>query len=248
MIRHIEGALPPLPPTEAAVRIETLHAAYAGTSVVRCFGDGRGGVLCLMDGHAVLSVGEMTPEWALFIAMQPEILTVRTSAPAARVLGQAADCAVTCGEVLCAPQGLQSKLPTDSASPREVYPVLQAGFGEAAPAFEPWYADVMLRLRRDLCRIVCVREGNTPVATAMTVAQGAHTALIGAVATHPDYRRRGYAGACVSALTQALQAQGKRVLLSPKNAAAAAVYAELGFTVCGTWGSAVKHTGNGLAV
>lgn len=240
MIRLCEGVLPPLPDTEAAVRIETLRKAYAGTDVVRCWEDGEGGVLCLMDGHAVLQTERITPEWVLFIAMQPEILSVRTDAASAQALGETVQGAVSCGEVMCAPGRLPDAA-ADSATPREIYPVLQAGFGADAPVFEPWYADVMLRRRRGLCRIVCVREQERAVATAMTVAEGEKTALIGAVATHPDFRRRGYAGACVSALAMALQAEGKRVLLSPKNAGAAAVYAKLGFTVCGTWGSFSKQ-------
>lgn len=240
MIRLLDGALPIMPCSEAAVRIEGLCRAYDGTGVVRRFVDGYGGVMSLCDGHAVLQVESLTTEWALFIAMQPEVLSVRTDAPTAQALGAALEGRVNCGEVMCAPRGIAGAAP-ESVTPREMYPVLQAGFGEAAPAFEPWYADVMLRLRRGVCRTACVRspEGEA-VSVAMTVAEGRKTALIGAVATHPDHRRRGYAGACVSALARQLQAEGKRVLLSPKNAGAAAVYAGLGFAVCGTWGEFFK--------
>jgi GNAT superfamily N-acetyltransferase len=239
MIRLVEGAPPPMPACEAAVRIECLHRAYAGTGVVRCWEDEQGSVLCLMDGHAVFYTAALSPEWVLFIAMQPEILSVRTDAPTAQALYDALGGEVSCGEVMQAPQGIAGGA-VETAAPREIYPVLQAGFGASAPAFEPWYVDVMLRQRRGLCRIACVRETEAAVATAMTVAEGEETALIGAVATHPDFRRRGYAGACVSALAAQLQAEGRQVLLSPKNEAAARVYAKLGFTVCGTWGEFSK--------
>ena len=239
MIRLLEGRLPSMPATEAAVRIECLHRAYAGTGVVRCWEDGQGGVLCLMDGHAVLQVEELTPEWMLFIAMQPEILSVRTDADTARALGASLEGEVACGDVMAAPRDIAAAV-TETAAPREIFPVLQAGFDEAAPAFESWYADVMLRIRRGLCRISCVRENNRVAATAMTVAEGERIALIGAVATHPDYRRRGYASACVSTLAAQLQNEGRQVLLSPKNETAARVYAKLGFAVCGTWGEFYK--------
>ena len=242
MIRLCEGALPLLPPDEAGVRIACLYRAYAGTGVVRCWSDGEGGVLCLMDGQAVLHTEALTSEWAIFIAMQPEILTVRTDAPTAQALGEALQGEVLCGEVMCAPERLMATALVDSVTPRELYPVLQAGFGKAAPVFDAWYADVMLRQRRGLCRCVCVRnETGAPAAVAMTVAEREDAALIGAVATHPDFRRRGYAGACVSALSAQLQSEGKHVLLSPKNAAAASVYTGLGFTVCGTWGNFRKQ-------
>lgn len=61
-------------------------------------------------------------------------------------------------------------------------------------------------------------------------------ALIGAVATLPAYRGRGFASRCVSALAAALQAENRRVLLSPKNSPAEALYTRLGFAVCGEWG------------
>ena len=62
-------------------------------------------------------------------------------------------------------------------------------------------------------------------------------AVIGAVATLPDYRGRGYASACVSTLAASLQKEGRRIYLSPKNAGAQRLYAGLGFVPCGEWGT-----------
>jgi hypothetical protein len=104
-----------------------------------------------MDGHAVFYTAALSPEWALFIAMQPEILAVRTDAPTAQALYDALGGEIACGEVMQAPQNMVGEV-VDAALPREIYPVLQAGFGASAPAFEPWYVDVMLRQRRGLCQ------------------------------------------------------------------------------------------------
>lgn len=56
---------------------------------------------------------------------------------------------------------------------------------------------------------------------------------IGHVACHPDYRRRGYASACVSALTQAAFALSQRVFLMviAENTPALEAYKRLGFRV-----------------
>ena len=58
---------------------------------------------------------------------------------------------------------------------------------------------------------------------------------IGSIATHPRYRRQGYASQIVAALTQHLLAQGQDVflVLFQTNTAALALYQKLGFEVVG---------------
>ncbi len=145
--------------------------------------------------------------------------------------------------------------------PRELYPLLRACFGDALPPFESWYVDVSHRFRHGWCRTAGIRTGGALAACAMTTAEcgpepaaaenfpgnrgtsceginpyNGGAALLGAVATQPEYRGRGYASRCLSALTAALQAEGRHVLLSPKNEYAQALYERLGFMVCGEWG------------
>lgn len=98
-----------------------------------------------------------------------------------------------------------------TSSLREIYPILQTGFGETLPAFDAWYADVSHRMRHGVCRAAVVREMGRPVACAMTVAQARDGAVLGAVATLPDYRSRGYASACVTTLAAVLQGEGRRI-------------------------------------
>ena len=99
------------------------------------------------------------------------------------------------------------------------------------------YADVHHRLRHGLCRLAAVETDGGVAACAMTTAECAGGAVIGAVATLPDYRGRGYASACVSTLAASLQKEGRRIYLSPKNAGAQRLYAGLGFVPCGEWGT-----------
>ena len=88
-----------------------------------------------------------------------------------------------------------------------------------------------------MCRIAGVTEQGKTVSCAMTVAETETVWMIGAVATHPACRGRGYASAVVRSLVASGQAAGKRVLISPKNEAARSLYERLGFAVCGTWGT-----------
>ena len=81
-----------------------------------------------------------------------------------------------------------------------------------------------------------------PVSSAMTVAEWANGAVIGAVATDSSHRRRGYASACVSALTQQLSSENKTVYICPKNAAAQRLYEQLGFTVVGSLATTERNT------
>ena len=64
--------------------------------------------------------------------------------------------------------------------------------------------------------------------------------LLGAVATCYAARGRGLASACVTALTHDCLKDGKKVYISPKNDAAATLYARLGFVACGEWGKVQK--------
>jgi ribosomal protein S18 acetylase RimI-like enzyme len=76
-------------------------------------------------------------------------------------------------------------------------------------------------------------EGTQLVAMAATHFITPEVIEIGHVATHPAFRRRGYAAACTSALTQAAFALAPRVFLMvlEHNTAALAAYKQLGFRV-----------------
>lgn len=233
-----------IPDSEAAVKLLGLAEAYGGQPFVRFWRidgpAGAAGYLSLLDGTAVLAllsgaVPETEEETAAFLAMQPEIRCVRTSeGTGRRIAGEG--WRLETGAVMTPAPSLQepSKAPVN-LTPREIYPVLQACFGGAVPPFSPWYVDVSHRLRHGNCRIVGFREGGGAAACAMTTAECAGAAVIGAVATLPSCRGKGYASADVLTLAHALAGEGRRVYLSPKNEAARRLYAILGFAECGRW-------------
>ena len=242
MIRKVKaGELPSIPPSsEAAVRIRCLADAYgsdAGAFLHFWLGEG-GSVVALLDGAATLLPGLDWEEAGLFVSMHPDILSLRTDADTAeRLVGLLNGWTLKTGDVM-SPAGSFASSPLIKAlTPRDIYPVLTACFGESAPPFEGWYVDVSHRLRHGYCRIAAVEEDNRAVATAMTTAECTGGAVIGAVATLPEKRGHGHASACVCSLTADLLEEGRRVFLSPKNDRARRLYEHLGYTVIGGWGT-----------
>ncbi len=234
--------------SEAAVKIGGLYRAYGGHSRFLRFYQGDGGsAISLMDGQAVLLAGDDAEEAGLFLQMQPEVRGVRTDGETARMLSLLWPGDYRFGEVMTLSGPILPLLQeTVPLTPCDIHPVLLAGFGADAPPFDSFYVDVSHRMRHGCCRAAGVMADDTVAATAMTTAETETAAVIGAVATLPAYRGRGYASACVTALAAALKREGKRVLLSPKNEAAGRLYRQLGFTPCGEWGEICVHTAQSL--
>ncbi len=229
-----------LPGSEAGGRILSLAQTYGVDQPFLRFWRGEyGSAISLMDGHAVMEVRqEERDELFIFLTMQPEIRSVRTDEDSARLLAALWPRSRLTAGLIMTPQTPLS--PSGGAvivtSPRDLYPVLQAGFGEGLPPFDVWYADVSHRMRHGACRAAVVREGETLVSCAMTVAEWTDGAVMGAVATRPECRGKGYASACVTALADVLAKEGRQIYLCPKNEGAQRLYQQLGFTGCGRWG------------
>ncbi len=234
--------------TDGAVRIRSWHVAYGTqTRFLSSFTDGRGTFLSVMDGFAVLAdlTGEATDgaavdeEWAAFIAMHPDIRRVRCAHAAGERLAAALQAPVATGEVqrcdACPPSGRTDGLvPVRTVRAEGVYRLLCDVFPDGAlPPFDAFYVDLSHRLRHGLCRIAAVEDPpGTPLACAMTVAEAPDAVVIGAVATAPQRRRRGYASSCIRAL---LAEDARPALIAPNDDAAARLYRSLGFSPCGGW-------------
>lgn len=234
--------------TDGAVRIRSWYVAYgAQTRFLSSFTDGRGTFLSVMDGFAVLAdlTGDaiggaaVDEEWAAFIAMHPDIRRVRCARAAGEQLAAALQAPVTAGNVLrcavCPPAGqTDGPVPVRTVRAEGVYRLLCAAFPDGAlPPFDAFYVDLSHRLRHGLCRIAAIEDPpGTPVACAMNVAEAPDAVVIGAVATAPQHRRRGYASACIRAL---LAEDARPALIAPADDAAARLYRSLGFSPCGGW-------------
>ena len=248
MIREADGCfLESLTPdTEAKLKIRALWEAYgAGRSFVRFYAGDGGTVIALMDGTAVVAMGEEPVEEAvLFLSMNPEVRSVRTDAAFALQMADFWGTAASIGTVMTPSVHPVADERVEETVPRDIYASLYAVFGDSLPPFDSWYADVHSRFRQGRCRIAAINRDGHVAATAMTTAECEGAALIGAVATLPAFRGQGFASACVRTLTARLLDEGKRVLLSPKNERAAVLYRKLGFVPCGSYGSVSREITN----
>jgi GNAT superfamily N-acetyltransferase len=80
------------------------------------------------------------------------------------------------------------------------------------------------------------RRAKRIASCALLSPEGSDAGLIGGVYTTPAARNKGYAAACVSALSLDVQRDGKLPVLFYENPVAGALYRKLGFEECGRWG------------
>ncbi|WP_042478068.1 GNAT family N-acetyltransferase [Bacillus ndiopicus] len=84
-------------------------------------------------------------------------------------------------------------------------------------------------------RTYFMREGDVMVSTASTTAENSLSAMVVAVATHADYKKKGYATKCMQKLCGEILDEGKSLCLFYDNPAAGAIYKRLGFEDIGFW-------------
>ncbi|MBN1517864.1 GNAT family N-acetyltransferase [Candidatus Sumerlaeota bacterium] len=84
-------------------------------------------------------------------------------------------------------------------------------------------------------KIFKIEENGRIVSVAQSTAECAYGAMIVGVATLPEWRKRGYATACMAALCRALHDEGKRACLFYDNPSAGRIYHGLGFREFGRW-------------
>ncbi len=223
---------------EAGVKLRSLVAAYGVDTPFLKVYCGDNAAFAIMDGDAVLCGDD--GEARLFLTMDPSVRRVRTDERNARLLADTWQTEATCGDVMTPGCAMTADKAVTAVTPREYWPVIQAVFGDTLPPFDAWYADVSHRWRHGLCRLMGVYEDGNVVAVAMTTAEDDRAMLIGAVATLPAYRGKGYAGKLVTTLAAIGQAEGKKVWLSPKNERALGLYTRLGFIPTERYGQVTR--------
>jgi predicted GNAT family acetyltransferase len=114
----------------------------------------------------------------------------------------------------------------------KVHALLCTCFDEV-PSLNAWYPDVSHRLRHNCAQIATIWDANKVVSTAMTVAESDGTAILGQVATHNDYRGRGYAQTCIKSLIS--RCKGKSLYILPMTEYARSLYEKMGFVPDGAW-------------
>lgn len=220
---------------ECLIRIASLKNAYGcDAPFIQFFTDERGGFLSVMDGVGVLYTPRLTDEWQLFLGMNPDIRSLHCPGTVGYALLKTKLWQGRVGDVMEYVGNIQEKSEDICVTPYlpDVYSLLEQHFPGMAP-LAYWYPDASHRIRHGCCHIGCVIRDGKVVSTAMTVAETPTEAIIGQVATDPNFRKRGFARKCVESTIA--QCKGKSLYILPLHEIAAELYQKLGFAVCGTW-------------
>lgn len=123
----------------------------------------------------------------------------------------------------------------------DVYDILKHAEFEGLPEKGPWLADVVARVKKGTAKAKVVKQAKDLAACAMVLFETPQAVLIGAVATVPAFRGKGYAGALVTSLAMAARANNKKAeLLCAKNSIFE-FYKKLGFVKTGEWALIVER-------
>ncbi len=116
---------------------------------------------------------------------------------------------------------------------KEIYDIIKSAKLVGVGDYLPWLSDMTFRMNRGAAYCETVISGGKAVACAMKLFVTDSAVLLGAVATKPEYRGRGYAGALVTHLAES--ENGKRVELLCKNDSIVDFYKSIGFDVKNEW-------------
>ena len=100
-------------------------------------------------------------------------------------------------------------------------------------------ADVCARLNKGTATLSAILNGDEPGACAFALFEGTKSVLLGAVATNPSARGKGYASKLVGSLAE--EKSGKSVFLFCRNDSLVEFYAKIGFETVGCWAIAENN-------
>lgn len=117
----------------------------------------------------------------------------------------------------------------------DIYDILNQANFVGLPGRTVWLSDVSARVKARTAMGVTIAEDGQKAACAMGLFITEKAALIGAVATLPAFRGRGFAGHLVTTLALQMIDTGKRAELLCANNDLLAFYEDIGFEPVGFW-------------
>lgn len=99
------------------------------------------------------------------------------------------------------------------------------------PEYMTFLSDVTHRRNLGKCTLLATDVGGTLASGLMTVSETDHAVILGAVATHPDYRRRGLSRELVRTLASRITGQGRAVYVFSASDANTRFYEKSGFEI-----------------
>lgn len=117
---------------------------------------------------------------------------------------------------------------------RKIYNLLEEpeSFGESISSYEDWLCDLSRRVRNNCARVLFREREDKCISCGMFTFESDSGAVIGAVATHKDFRSMGYASDIVKELCAAAQKEKKDVFLMCREDKAS-FYKKLEFKITG---------------
>ncbi len=125
---------------------------------------------------------------------------------------------------------------------KEIYNIIKAANLTGVGDYLPWLSDTTFRINRKTAEPLLADVDGNAAGCAMVLFRTDKAALLGAVATYPEYRGRGIAGALVTYLANNELAQGRRTELLCKNDSIVDFYKSIGFTVKDEWSLITDET------
>lgn len=194
--------------------------------------------ICRLDSDFVVSAYKYTDfeELSAFLNFQDKLSVTFDSKYENYI--NVTDRRVTRGDVLryCG----NSEMPRDSRiitpENKEYYELLLTCRSDDffVPDYQHFLSDVTRRQLRDMCYVYGIKNNDTLVSAAMTVSFTDFSIILGAVATHPLYRGKGYAGCIVTCLSSEFS-KNKSVYIYTTVERNTRFYEKLGFKTCGRW-------------
>lgn len=117
--------------------------------------------------------------------------------------------------------------------PKEIYDIIKKANLVGVGDYLPWLSDTTFRLNRGAAAVLSAQADGKIVACAMKLFSTDTAVLLGAVATLPEYRVRGMAGALVTRLAES--EKNKRVELLCKHDSIVEFYKSIGFEEKNEW-------------
>lgn len=122
-------------------------------------------------------------------------------------------------------------------SPKDVYSIISKSASDnfKVPSYDSFMLDVNHKLGSRVIRMYGIMSDNVPAACIMTLAESRDSAVLGALATNPDSRKKGYGAFLIKYINNILIKEGKCVYLHRAPDENISFYNKLGFKHYGDW-------------
>lgn len=143
------------------------------------------------------------------------------------------------GPILCSYKAFEINKSFEVYTPttKDVYSIISRAASDnfQVPSYESFMLDVNHKLNQRTIRMYGIKDNDTPAACIMTLAESGDSAVLGALATAPEQRKKGYGAFLIKYINNVLISEGKKVYLHRAPDENISFYNKLGFSEYGFW-------------